>query len=386
MLIEQRIFRINSFLIAAILMVMLTTSSLAAPIPALTSTWQITTVDDSGSLGDGNSIAIAPNGYPHISYYDDSNYSVKHAYQDEAGWHVQVIMLQDDYYSYSGSTSIAIDQDGFAHVSFQNPNPAALMYAEQDDLGWTVITVTLETDMGFFTSLALDRDGNAHIAFSSGNYPNGTLQFASQVGNSWQIETVESTSVEGTQRSLALASDGTPHISYQKEDALWYATRDTEGWHLQQIAGGGWGIETGSGSSLALDSQGNPHIVHNYYNSDSASSSLLYEYQDAQGWHRETVDDHINTSGITSIALDSEDNPHVSYFFGWPNTGLAYAYRSSAGWHYELVETGGTTFGSLALKDGKFPHISYQFYSSGYTLKYAYLPTTYMTFVPFAVK
>jgi hypothetical protein len=369
----------RSLIILMISMISLVALSSASQAASIFSNWKIGTVDDSGYVGQGNSIALAPDGFSHISYYDNSHYAVKHAYEDGSGWHVEDIQAQKDSHSYFGRSSIAIDAFGFVHVSYFNPNPVALMYAERDALGWTVITVTLASDASTFSSLALDTNGSPQIAFCD-----GSLHYAYLVGDLWQVETIDDACASGSQRSLALGTDGTPHVGYQKAEALWYAFKDTGGWHPQMLAGGGFGITTGSGASIALDSLGYAHIAHNFYS--STDFGLLYEYQDAQGWHRETIDDQLLTNNTTSIVIDNQDDPHVSYFYAWPNEGLAYAHRLNGVWQIELVEAGGTTYTSLAIKDGLFPYISYAFSADGQILKVAYLPASFSTFVPIAVK
>ena len=48
----------------------------------------------------------------------------------------------------------------------------------------------------------------------------------------------------------------------------------------------------------------------------------------AQGWHIETVDSTGDVGWHTSLALNSKDNPHISYWDG-TNSDLKYAYMES---------------------------------------------------------
>jgi hypothetical protein len=61
-------------------------------------------------------------------------------------------------------------------------------------------------------------------------------------------------------------------------------------------------------TSIALDSNDNPLI--SYY--DQTNMDLKYAYFDGI-WHLETVDSDGITGGNASIALDSNDNPHFSF-------------------------------------------------------------------------
>ena len=59
------------FLVAVMALVVVT--------PARADTWRIQTVDSAGWVGWYTSLALDDSGYPHISYYDNTNADVKYA-------------------------------------------------------------------------------------------------------------------------------------------------------------------------------------------------------------------------------------------------------------------------------------------------------------------
>ena len=80
-----------------------------------------------------------------------------------------------------------------------------------------------------------------------------------------------------------------------------YAYQDAAGWHIETV-----GSEGGGGTSLALDGSGYPHISYGH-------NDLRYAYQDAAGWHTQTVDSEGGVGSHSSLALDGYGYPHISY-------------------------------------------------------------------------
>ena len=136
-------------------------------------------------------------------------------------------------------------------------------------------------------------------------------------------------------------------------------------WDIETVDSEGW---VGYYTSMSLDGDGYPHIS---YRDSWPNNDLKYAYQDASGWHIETVDSEGNVGVLTSVTLDEGGYPHISYF---ANNELKYAYRDASGWHIEAVESEGRVgyYTSLSLDGGGYPHISYYDFYPNYDLKYAY--------------
>ena len=84
------------------------------------------------------------------------------------------------------------------------------------------------------------------------------------------------------------------------------------------------------------------------------------------------VDDEIDDIGwYTSLALDSNGHPHISYY-DYTNGDLKYAIWTGSSWNIESVDTDGNVgrYTSIALDNNDNPYISYYDYSKG-DLKYA---------------
>ncbi|MCP4229756.1 MAG: T9SS type A sorting domain-containing protein [bacterium] len=121
-------------------------------------------------------------------------------------------------------------------------------------------------------------------------------------------------------------------------------------------------------TSIALDSNDYPHIV---YRQDGYDYDVEYARWDGNQWQLETINEPGDYGGDVSIAIDSGDNPHI-VFRDYANTALMYAKKSGSSWQIETVDSEGAVGGqaSIALDSGDNPHISY-FDWTNEQLKYA---------------
>ena len=123
-------------------------------------------------------------------------------------------------------------------------------------------------------------------------------------------------------------------------------------------------------SSLALDVDGLPHI--SYY--DYGNGALKYAFWDGDVWNVEIVDSDGNVGRYTSIALDDDGFPHISYY-DYGNGALKYAFWDGSQWYIDKVDSsvkGGVgLYTCIALDSSDHPHISYCDYDKR-TLNYAY--------------
>ena len=146
-----------------------------------------------------------------------------------------------------------------------------------------------------------------------------------------------------------------------------HAYRDEYNWHIEIVEAGTFGGQT----SIVLDKNDYPHI--SYWDQAVSNRDLKYAYQDASGWHVEVVDASNDVGMLTSIELDSYGYPHIAYY---DNTvyRVKYGYKDQDGWHTDFVTSGGWDASngvSLALDNQNRPHISYIKYS-GENLMYAF--------------
>ena len=329
--------------------------------------WDFQTVDErfqGGQAGEYNSLALDGEDNPHISYYGDGFNSLKYARRDPAGWYTQTVESVGNFETnWWSPTSITLDLVDYPHISYSS---SQLKYAYLDDSGWHTQTVAID-EVGRDPSLALDEQGYPHISYIGDDR---RLKYAHLDQSGWQIQIVDRDLTDWDtvmSNSLALDKDNNPHISYSVNylnelPTLNYAVWDGSSWQIEDIESG---FLTYAATSLVLDAEGFPHI--SYIEEDI--DNLKYAYQDASGWNFQLVDNGLIDRISSSLALDQSGYPHISYTY---DDSLRYAFQDASGWQILTVDKAGVfEVSSLALDRYGYPHLSYH---KGFDLMYAYLP------------
>ena len=144
----------------------------------------------------------------------------------------------------------------------------------------------------------------------------------------WKVKTL---SKGGAYNSIAVDPSGNPHISYLDDSnpmdyVLRHASLNGKSWHHEIVDSG----DVGWWNAIAVDSLGHIHIS---YLSDKPTASLRYAFFDGAGWSVTTVDSSGGYS--TSIAVDVDNQPHISYVDYGGN--LKYARRDGATWIAQAI-------------------------------------------------
>lgn len=186
-------------------------------------------------------------------------YNFMYAYRDGAppyNWTAGVI---DSTFAVVRWCSLALGPQGTPHVSYYDSLSGNLKYAVRTQGDWNTITVDSDGDVGLYTSIAVDKDGMPHISYYDAT--NNALKYAVGTGSGWNIETVRT--VSGKWSSICIDDDGRPIIVYQMVVLadVRCAKRMSTGWHSKHIELDG---TVGSyGTSVAIDNLG--RVVSTYY-------------------------------------------------------------------------------------------------------------------------
>jgi hypothetical protein len=317
-------------------------------------------VDASGYVGECTSIALDSNDNPRISYYDRTTTSLK--YTEWTGNHWDIITL-DSYSNVGKFSSMALDPENDPHIVYYDSVFQNLKYAGRHRDLWSIKTLDSGGDVGKYSSIAVSEKGHLHISYYNGT--TGDLKYVLWDGITWKIETIDSEGDVGRFTSIALDSEGKPCISYidHTNSQLKYAKWTGSEWFIQRIAIVNLQSETsldfGSGTSLAVDSNDQPHIVF----IGGRDDNLRYARWDGMCWTLTDVSDIREVYLYVSLALDSRDRPHISYYTNYDNK-IHYARWTDSEWDVVYVlpkiyfGTGGK-FNSIAIDSEDYAHISF---------------------------
>jgi hypothetical protein len=237
------------------------------------------------------------------------------------------------------------------------PSPLNTLVVKAATPQWNIQTLDSNGSIGS-SSIAIDSQNHPHISYAQfriGGWSNietpANLMYTTYNGTAWNIQTIGL----GESPSLILDSDGNPHISYWGDSGLMYASWMGSTWNIQTVDQVGGGI-----SSIFLDSHENPHICYNFHFINTDTKGVRYETEylkyaswNGSKWNFQTID--VVDAYDCTLVLDSMDNPHVSYSSG---SGLNYGSWNGTGWNIQTIDQRGQG-DSLALDIKDNPSISY---------------------------
>ena len=191
----------------------------------------INEVDNTASVGRDTSIAIGTDGFPVISYYDETNGNLRVAKCGDVSCTPALVSLND---AETGTdlgreSSIAIGTDGFPIISHFDDNANDLRVTKCDDVACTPAgntSTAFETsdDTGYHSSLTIGSDGLPVVAYH--NRTGGVSLKVLKCGNTSCTSSNTITEVDvvggstlGKGASIAIASDGFPVIAHQDANA-----------------------------------------------------------------------------------------------------------------------------------------------------------------------
>jgi hypothetical protein len=342
-------------------------------------TWEREVVALGGVAGVGASMDLDANGRPRLSSVSNSvdSYfdSLLYTYRTVEGW--QSERAGDTTLPH---TELAVSPDGCPHLLYNTymrftHEYMALAYAYRDDGGWNrdLFWGEYPGKVGAFYDIAMAGAGQVHIVWVEADWTGGSLYYKSlHTPESLERELISDAGV----RHVSLATDGggNPHVAYSAGGALYYAYRDSAGWHEEIVSSSGLGVDQ---VALALDGNGQPHFA--FYAAYSRDLYYLSRSLIDYSWPVGPVDAAGDVGQYPAIAVTGDGRPHISYYDA-TNQDLKYAHYDGDGWTWaiETLAREGNVGLYTSIDLYVYPHISYYDATRG-DLMYVYKP-----FIPVA--
>ncbi len=337
---------------------------------------------DTVVIGEGikPALAIDGNDVVHVAYIAEDLMGGVFYTTNAVGWETDRVSTGYFY----GPLDIAVSVDGDPVIAYHDhqseefdPRRGDAAIAIWNGERWLPLGIRSSNHDGWDNAVVVDSDGFWHMSSVDPS------QFGSEVGIEYATTALNPRGpvVEETgsgpvpyefATSIDITDEGVVGITYYNMDrrVLMYTERSTgdDGtWTTVAVDSDG---DTGRYSALAFDSAGNPHITY-FVKTGQDVGLVRYAWRDADGeWAFEDIIElekvptgSVGSRKITSIAFDSQDNPHIAY---GDRLIVGYAVRDESGeWVHHLVaesttETGNLgTLVELALDSQDEPHLVY---------------------------
>ncbi len=325
--------------------------------------WLIETLDI-GLVGEYACQVLESKDKAHIAYFDHKHGDLKCAHSGPNGWTLERADRDGTVGQY---LSMTMDKAGRLYLSYRDQGKNKLKMALFDGNIWRFEYVDDEPFASFDTSICVDSSERVYISYF--NFSQGYLKLATREHGQWRREIVD----DGAKKSKSvgsftcarLDSFGRVHLSYIDSDngLLKYAVKENGYWHIETADDCEF---VGNFTSMALDQEGNPYISYTVDKAPNKPDLWLARKMNGQ-WINELVDSQRIAGNYSSIVLDPHENIYISYS---AMSKLKLATWKGGQWAFEVIDPEGTaTYTSLSLDEDGMPHIAYHDKERG--VKYA---------------
>jgi hypothetical protein len=180
-----------------------------------------------------------------------------------------------------------------------------------------------------------DKNGKPVFVYKRRVSPNDNgIEFAEMRNGTWKFEVVDTEEILEPFGGalLAVDSQGDPHILYLKRNRIRYASRSGGAWK-SEIVDDSWNV--GGGLGLVLDANDQPRILHAGHSGDT---NVYLSTRKGGKWSKEVVEGGVRAGSVTGICLNSQGILGVVYF-SENNNVLRIARQRNGGWAAETVVT-----------------------------------------------
>ena len=292
--------------------------------------------DNSGKHSNWPDSYVDSDGTVYVAYVDNNNNHrlVRYTtvYTDTI-WHKYDLVETGDVSGSEPGTSLHYDQYNNLNAIYIDSNDSKLKHIIPRQTG--DVDRTVLEDSGYYSSMEIDSSGILHAVYW--DQTNSNLVYATKEGGGfWKTHIIDSEGAVGKYPSIALDNNEMPHISYKDDtnDELKYAKFNGTGWEISQIDND-WGIYQGDigETSIAIDSDNKPHIAYKVRaaNDNNANEYFVrHTFYNGSGWEirdvktqerdASTFTSYTLTGRDISIAINSTDSVFIIYFDDWDDS------------------------------------------------------------------
>ena len=220
-----------------------------------------------------------------------------------------------------------MDSQGIPHIAYiLEAMPGFVKHAVLGGTDWDITTVSTGYLYGPL-DIQLSNLDVPHISWHS--HDEEDAAYGVLVDGQWQVQFIKHPGHDGWDNNLAIDSAGRPHITsidpvqFGGSSGVEYATYGGASWTVEEVGSGPIPYEFGT--FIVLDSLDRPHVVW----FDNSDKDLKYALKESDSWQVSTVDSQGDVGRFPSLAIDSQDNPVISYF---ESTGDVTGYVKVARW------------------------------------------------------
>jgi len=213
----------------------------------------------------------------HVAYFDERQKSIVYLTDVSGEWRREIAAAAIEADDEAFSLDLALDAADNPHLAYTN---GSLHYLRKNNDQWS--DVSLDVDVARQVALALDGQNLPHLLIAGGRGDNVVVEYLTTTGKEWQRREVEShealvtsgeyfITYEYLAPSLAIDSQGQPHVAYLLVEGafqgLWYIYTSyayysvlvDSTWQRTQMTFG-WD-QVYEQTAMALDNNEAPHVI-----------------------------------------------------------------------------------------------------------------------------
>ncbi len=202
----------------------------------------------------------------------------------------------------SGGEEITIAGSGFSDLAFSNTTNDGINHQ------WAKSTANYADQSGQENSIVVDSNGHVHIVSAAGD----NYDFIHSVydGSSWSV-----TSIKGCEGSycwdthMVIDDNDHLHAAYSTgNNYIIYMNFDGTTWSWSQVSSSGKVGPVG----IAVDSNNNPHVSYSAYGSYCGNGLMLASF-DGVDWTSQSVKSGSNRGCSSALVIEDDDQINIAY-------------------------------------------------------------------------